>query len=432
MRPILKQGRRRPQTGATLPVAEAQFPVNGRNVPVAEERHILFFGDLRYQSEREVCLGAAEYAARRLSWIFEPCPITFPLEPPPTRPSMKFSAGVLANERALQQIRRLRCELKPPVVYYLADQAHAQANAVVIDEVAIGEMAAEHLWSRGYRCFAFIGSSDWSWSSARGQGFARWLAARGEKPQMHLFSSELLPISWSENLTRRHECLETLIRNLPCPCGIFTANDVIACFVIQAARHHRYRVPQDFGVIGVDNDPFPNAAAGMAISSIELPFREIGFQAARLLDQSWEGDCVGKSVRLPPVRVVVRVSTDAFMTKDALVRKAQSFIETRRQGHFTVRDVTRAVGSNRTTLGNRFQRDLGVTLHEYLLRRRLAYAQERLLQGDASVEQVSSECGFPSASYFSEVFTQVIGRRPGLVRRGRIGSVTDISRSAAA
>jgi LacI family transcriptional regulator len=343
-------------------------------------------------------------------------------------PHVQFGGGVLATERALQQIRHWHCDSKTPVVYYLADQAHEEANTVGIDEVAVGEMAAEHLWSRGYRRFAFIGSSDWSWSNARGQGFARWLAVRGEKPQVHLFPSDLLPVFWTENLARRNECLQGLIRGLPSPCGVFTANDVIACFVLQAARHQHYRVPQDLGVIGVDNDPFPSATAGMTISSIELPFREVGRQATRLLDQYWQNQTVGKSVRLPPVRVVVRVSSDAFMTVDAMVRKAQNFIETRRHGHLSATDVTRAVGSNHTTLGKRFQRELGVTLHEYLLRRRLAYAQERLYQGDASVEQVASECGFSSASYFSQVFTQVIGQRPGLVRRSRLGSVTDSSR----
>jgi LacI family transcriptional regulator len=404
------------------------MPLVDRNGSNAKQKQILFFGDLSRHSEREVCVGAAEYAAKRL-WVFDPCPMIFVTGAAPIQPRLKSAAGVLTSERAFHQVRCGDYELKAPVVYYLADQAHPEANTVGIDEVGVGGMAAEHLWSRGYRRFAFIGSSDWSWSSARGEGFAHWLAERGEKPQIHLFSSDLLPVFWSENLASCHECLQGLIRCLPIPCGVFTANDVIACFVVQAARYQRCRVPEDLGVIGVDNDPFPNATAGMALSSIELPFREIGCQAARLLDQSCQDHSVSESILLPPVRVVVRFSSDTFMTSDAMVRKAQSFIEACRHGHCTVGDVTRAVGTNHTTLGKRFQRELGMTLHEHLLRRRLAYAQERLQQGDASIERVASECGFSSASYFSRVFTQVIGRRPGLVRRARLGSVTHGSRA---
>ncbi len=432
MRPNPKQGQLMKPTGVTPPAAEAPPPPDARHGSAAKERHILFVGDLCRHSEREVCVGAAEYAAERLSWVFDPCPMTLAPAPTPALPRLQSVSGVLATERAMQHVRRWRCQSKTPVVYYLADQAHEEADSIGVDEVAVGEMAAEHLWNRGYRRFAFIGSSDWGWSNARGQGFARWLALRGGKPQIHLFSSDLLPVFWSDDPARRHERLQGLIRCLPTPCGVFTANDVIACFVVQAARHQRYRVPEDLGVIGVDNDPFPNAAAGVAITSIELPFREIGRQAARLLDQSWQDHAVRKSVRMPPVRVVVRVSSDAFMTLDALVRKAQTFIEARRHGHCAVGDVTRAVGSNRTTLGKRFQRELGVTLHEYLRRRRLAYAVDRLRQGDASVERVASECGFSSASYFSQVFTLTTGRRPGSVRRARLGRVTQDARRAGA
>ena len=175
--------------------------------------------------------------------------------------------------------------------------------------------------------------------------------------------------------------------------------------------------PGDLGVIGVDNDPFPNAAAGLAISSIELPFREVGRRAARLLEDGWQKKPPPGTIRLPPVRVVVRASTDAFMTGDELVRKAQDFVEAHRGGKTTVGDITRAVASNRTTLGKRFHRELQVSLHEYLLGRRMAYALDRLNQGDVNVDKVAVECGFSSASYFSRIFTRMTGRRPGSVRR---------------
>ena len=75
-----------------------------------------------------------------------------------------------------------------------------------------------------------------------------------------------------------------MLDSLPRPCGIFAANDVIACFVVQSIREKGCRVPEDFGVLGVDDDPVPNAASGLALSSIRPDFREVGRQAARLLD----------------------------------------------------------------------------------------------------------------------------------------------------
>jgi LacI family transcriptional regulator len=286
-------------------------------------------------------------------------------------------------------------------------------------------MAAEHLWGRGYRQFAFIGSSETVWSKERGKGFERWLAAKGTKPENHLFSMATLPIDWSGNLARRNQSLQELVSRLPKPCGILAANDVMACFVLHAARHQRCRVPEDLGVVGVDNDPLPNAAAGLAISSVELPFREVGRQAARLLSQRWQGRAIACRLRVPPIRVVARASTDAFMTQDALVRKAQDYVEARRHTRVTVQEVTRGVGSNRVTLGIHFQRELGITVLGYLRRRRLAYAEERLRQGDATVEGVAAECGFSSTSYFSRVFKRITGSHAGSVRSLRLRSITN-------
>jgi transcriptional regulator GlxA family with amidase domain len=109
------------------------------------------------------------------------------------------------------------------------------------------------------------------------------------------------------------------------------------------------------------------------------------------------------------------------MTQDPLVRRAQTFVETRRHERVSVGEVVRAVGSNRVTLGKHFQRELDTTLLEYLRRRRLAYAAELLRQGKANVDEVAFRCGFSSTSYFSRLFKRGTGRRPGAVRRARMG-----------
>ncbi len=389
--------------------------------PASNERHIIFVDELQRHSDREVCLGAAEYAAERPSWAFDPWPVGLAASFAPAPADLELVNGILTTERATQEKPRLRRRLRVPVVYCLADEPHPEADAVGIDERSVGAMAAEHLWSRGYRRFAFVGSAESGWSRGREEGFSEWLAAAGTQPAVHRFTPETVPVFWTWNLARRNRRLQELVTGLPRPCGIFCANDVIACFVLQAARQSRLRVPEDVGVVGVDNDPFPNAAAGLAISSVELPFREVGRQAARLLDERWQGQKPGRSIRLPPVRVVVRASTDAFMTRDELVRKAQAYVEARRNRRITVGEVTRAAGTNRMTLGKHFQRELDTTPLEYVRQRRVAYALERLRQGQANVDEVAFECGYSSTSYFSRVFKQLTGQRPGAIRRLQVG-----------
>lgn len=379
-------------------------------------RHIVFLEELRRHSDREVCLGAAEYAAGRRAWTFDPWPIGLAAGDAPAAADLKMVDGILTTERAISAMPGLR-RRRIPLVYCLADRRHLHADAVSIDEPAVGAMAAEHLWDRGYRHFAFIGSTSTGWSQQRARGFAHWLRQTGKPPKICLFSPAALPVFWSWNLARRHARLLRLLAALPRPCGIFAANDVIACFTLQAARQIGRRVPEDFGVIGVDDDPFPNAAAGLAISSIALPFREVGRMAAHFLHERWQGAPAGRIARLPPVRVVVRTSTDAFMTQDRLVRQAQAYVEAQRHRRVTVAELTRALRTNRVTLGQHFHRELGCTLLDYIRRRRLVYAMERLRQGDVTAEEIAFECGFSSASYFSRLLKSVTGRRPGAVRR---------------
>ena len=122
---------------------------------------------------------------------------------------------------------------------------------------------------------------------------------------------------------------------------------------------------------------------------------------------------------IPPVCVAVRASTDEFMTDDPLVSRAQRYIETHRQERVLVGDVIRELGTNRVTLGKKFQRHLDVGLQEYILSRRVEYASDLLREGGISVEKVAEICGFSSSSYFSRVFKKVVQRSPGSIRRKR-------------
>src|SRR6476661_2994896 len=107
------------------------------------------------------------------------------------------------------------------------------------------------------------------WSHLRQKGFADRAGDASVAPENFSFPLRVLPVYWSwksQNLRQRLH--DEVLRALPRPCGVFAGNDVIACFLIEAARFHGMRIPRDVGVIGVDDDPIPNAAAGLAISSI--------------------------------------------------------------------------------------------------------------------------------------------------------------------
>jgi AraC-like DNA-binding protein len=104
------------------------------------------------------------------------------------------------------------------------------------------------------------------------------------------------------------------------------------------------------------------------------------------------------------------------MTRHPLVREAQAYIGAHRHERVTVSAVTRTLGTKRVTLGKHFRRELDATLFEYVRWRRLTYAIECLRKGGSTVDQVASDCGFSSTSYFSRILKPVTGFGPGALR----------------
>lgn len=380
------------------------------------KRRVIFLQDLQVHADREACHGAAEYAAGRPDWSFDPWPICEIFSKYPSAEDLRLADAIVSNERVYRQIFGAK-QIKTPHVFFLTDAIQHGAPSASLDEHLIGQMAAEHLLSRGYQNLAFIGSAECRWSTSRREGFAATVQKRMREPRIYEFPLETLPVFWTWDVIRRSENLFQLLESLPTPCGVFAANDVIACFVLQAARDKGYRVPEDIGVVGVDDDPLPNAAAGLAISSVHPDFRSVGRQAAQLLDEIWHNKPVPERILIPPVRVVVRASTDAFMTDDPLVNRAQQYIEEHRHQPVLVNEVIRALGTNRVTLGKKFRQHLNIGLQKYILNRRIEYASEQLREGKMSVERIAEVCGFSSSSYFSRVFRKVVRTSPGALRR---------------
>ena len=278
-------------------------------------------------------------------------------------------------------------------------------------------MAAEHLIARGYPHMAVILPTQFGWASTRATGFTETCRKHGISCERVELPSKTLPIYWRSNFAKRHQRLGRFVEQLPKPCGVFAVNDVIACFLIETARLSGIRMPRELGVIGVDDDPVPNAAAGLSISSVRMPFREIGWQAALTLDRLQQGKNPPWRVVLPPVSVVVRASTDTFMVQNEPVRRAQAYIEQNRNRSLRVREVVKVVNTTTVTLGRHFVRHLGTTPSEYILLRRIDYAGELLRDRKLNVQQVSDLCGFHSCSYFCKIFKRITGHSPGVARR---------------
>jgi LacI family transcriptional regulator len=287
------------------------------------------------------------------------------------------------------------------------------------DQVKIGEMAADHLMERGLQHFAYCDyarSFTNIWSEERQRSFANRLAQYG-------FSCSVFrPVhkttrQWSSVLTS----LGKWLLSLPKPVGVMGANDRRAYHVLEACRTYQIQVPEQVAVLGVDNDEMLCQLSNPALSSIEQGAKQIGYQAAALLDRMMKS---AKSVALrhviAPIEVVTRKSTDVLAIEDGVSSTAMSFIRSNAHRGIGVGDVVRAVGMSRSTLETRFRTAVGHTVHDIIRRAQLDHARHLVAESGLAMKEIAANSGFQSVQHMTSLFTRAYGSPPARYRKNLI------------
>ena len=92
------------------------------------------------------------------------------------------------------------------------------------------------------------------------------------------------------------------------------------------------------------------------------------------------------------------------------------FVLQRFRDDIRVEDVAESAGLSVAMARRLFKRYLGMGVHQFVRRMRLAQAHKLLAQGASSVLAVSLEVGFSSLSGFYTAFEEIYGVQPGVVR----------------
>ena len=152
------------------------------------------------------------------------------------------------------------------------------------DDRAVGRLAAEHLLGKGFEHFAYLGTDD-EWAVLRADGYCGVLTEGGHQV------SQLLPETMLARDIRGWRTphfgreVAQWLAELPRPLGLFAANDIRGRAIIDLCRSEEIRVPDDVAVLAVDNDDLICDLSRPQLSSIAIPWKKIGFQAAAVLEQ---------------------------------------------------------------------------------------------------------------------------------------------------
>jgi LacI family transcriptional regulator len=298
-----------------------------------------------------------------------------------------------------------------------ADRCTEGIASVLVNETRVAELAVSHLLSRGFRnltSFRFA-----PWGALREQNF-RQIAAR--------LGAHLEPAWWSDaaDPQRAEEdpvAIMAWLSRLRKPCGIFALCDAQARIVARYAHAAKLRIPEDVALVGVDNDVFECELTAPPLSSVAVPWRSAGEQAAQLVQLGLRGASIASQrVLVEPSDVVMRRSSDTWAIEDSLVSAAVAWIHRHSERRLTVPMIARAINVSRQRLERHFRRHLGRTVAEEIRRGRVEVARSLLSTTELRLSEIAERSGFTTAGLLCVTFRRELGVSPGAYRRRARGS----------
>ena len=282
------------------------------------------------------------------------------------------------------------------------------------DHEAIGQLAAEHLLQRGLKQFAFCGFTNHQWSDARYRGFQNHLRPHNANIVFH--SSDWAQARRTGWEVQQAKMVQWLLE-LPKPIGVLACNDFRGQHVLEACRVAEISVPDQVAVIGVDNDQVICDFCQPSLSSVIPAADRIGYEAARMLDQLMRNEePAERHVKIAPLGIAARQSTDVMAIDDAEVVSALKIIRERACSGLSVAEILDEIAIARSSLERRFRQFIGRSPQAEIRNVQMKRAQQLLRETKLPLSQIASLTGFKHAEYFSVVFKREIGQTPGQYR----------------
>jgi AraC-like DNA-binding protein len=101
------------------------------------------------------------------------------------------------------------------------------------------------------------------------------------------------------------------------------------------------------------------------------------------------------------------------------VRCIQAYIAAHLHSTIRVADLVRVFQLSPNRFGQAFKNSFDCTPYQYVMSRRIARAQRRLLTSEDTLSEIATECGFSNKSHLSNLFRRTTGQPPGKWRRRR-------------
>lgn len=194
---------------------------------------------------------------------------------------------------------------------------------------------------------------------------------------------------------------------------------------------------KEYGDIASTHDlfllkPFTDKAYVIPIAEAQLEkiMQTAEFMQEELRNQrDWYWSCRGRSYFMEIIITLERMygligygvthqkSDNTSIIKNAKLRDAVLYIESRFDESITLPDIAKAAGMNHTTLTALMKEELGLTAIEYLMKYRITVAKKQLEFTSVPIKDIANMTGFKTVQHFSRVFKAQTGATPAEFRK---------------
>ena len=98
-------------------------------------------------------------------------------------------------------------------------------------------------------------------------------------------------------------------------------------------------------------------------------------------------------------------------------RKLEAYLQAHIEEPIPVKALAKLVSLSPSHFCRAFKDSYGASPHAYILRRRVARAQELMLASREPISQIALACGFSGSAHFANRFRQIVGEPPNVWRR---------------
>ncbi len=104
------------------------------------------------------------------------------------------------------------------------------------------------------------------------------------------------------------------------------------------------------------------------------------------------------------------------------IRNVTAYIESNLDRSFRSSDLAKLVRLSPGHFSRTFRNSFGCSPRQYVMRRRMEYAQGLMLSTNIPLAQIALDCGLSDQAHFSRLFRRVVGESPRDWRRARMSA----------